>query len=262
MVARPVRYPLNRFERSRDKGDKCQIRNGSEFIRREGNEGTVRPESYPSQLLRLTDRSDRMKSNASSFKRAFKGFGWNRKNISQHREKLHQERSSNPFSNPNPNLTQNWFGSRFVTPNKNLRNTLLRHPIEWEPTRPLDDAIRLKQIPNPTLRDGEIIEKLDGINRKRTVQSDDLSVRFERNRSRWSPQFFKSQAVYPELWYERHCAEKDQRPFKVQFKSRHPNPQIRMTSALVSRSVRPRINVTGWRMKEQEMVEIDLFDFV
>ena len=171
VVTRPTRYPLSRFEKPLDKGDACQIRNGSEFVRREGNEGTVRPESYPSQLLRLTDRSDRLNTNASSFKNAFKSYGWNKKHDDRIRERSHQERSfTNPFSNPNPNFTQNWFGPRFVTPKKNLRNTLLRHPIEWNPTPPLDAALQVRQISNPVLRDGKIIENLDQINRERTVR--------------------------------------------------------------------------------------------
>ena len=262
VVDRPVRYPLDRFERALDGGDEVQIRNGSEFSRREGNEGTVRPESYNSQLLRMTDRSDRFNKHAASFKNAFKGYGWNRKRNDRLREKSHQERSNNnPFSKPNPkfsqNLSQNWFGSRSTwvpTPKKNLRNTLLRHPLEWTPSRPLDDALELKQISNPVLRDGETLDKLTDINRTRTIRGDSLNVRFERNRSRWSPRIFKNQAVYPELWYARHCAEADKKSFKVKFNSRHPNPQLRMKSAFISRSIRPQLSVTGWRRKSQEWV--------
>ena len=258
VVRRPVRYPLNRFDKPRDGGDEIQVKNGSSFVRREGKEGTVRPESYNSQLLRLTDRSGRLNARGS-YQNDFKGYGWNRRHEARKREKTHQERSNftpypnvNPFRFPNPNFTQNVFGSRFVTPNKNLRNTLLRHPLEWTPTEPLDGSLKLHKITNPVLRDGEYFDRMDHYGRDRTITSSSLEVNFEKNHSRWEPRSFKRQAVYPELWYARHCAEKDRDHFAVKVKSRQPSPQTRMTTALISRSVRPRIEVTGWRRKVKE----------
>ena len=291
-VADPIRFrmPYNYGSKSKKIWDNTDQTTGSKFTRKKNGKfgsagdvqsasfnlrddkptGTIVAESYGHKRLRYNSYSHMLRGEGVRHSCQFREWGYNR-DIQNRRQNIEpQEKSHSNFSNnfsprfspqnfspqfrsPYPRHKPNPF-SKFQnrTPNKNLTKHLKHHHTEWLASGEYRDYLDIRNAPQ-NLRDDLYREKVREQSNSTTVLERHLHTPRPTLNLRGRPSENVSRPFRPYLWYDWRCKKYDDKPFNVAIDSRSGNPRKKMWVGCLSTPVKPKIEVTGWRRRIDEV---------
>ena len=246
-------------------GKKGQIGSTS-FIRRDDSTGSTVPESYHHQRLRMNSSSHTLRGEGTRYSAQFREWGYNRDaQYRRHNVDLKEQSRFNPSNSQNFRNFQNFqnrfsssnFSPQFRTPypyptqtqNKDLSRRLTDHDrSKWSISGEMSAHVKLRNQPE-NLRDESYRKEVDKHFGHATFKERHLGARRPVYYPRGVPRPDVVRPFRPYLWYDWKCQKADKGTFKVQIRTRTNNPRKIVSIASLSQSVKPQIEVTGWRKR-------------